>query len=88
MQPILGPQQSIICNKPRNQFADQKKPRANLYTVTWFLAAPTKGSRSKRQLKTISHRRQIYHINRLSKDRSVFGEHLKSWEDQTHKSTC
>ena len=23
MQPILGPQQSIICNKPRNQFADQ-----------------------------------------------------------------
>ena len=25
---------------------------------------------------------------RLSKGRSVFGEHLKSSEDQIHKSTC
>ena len=36
-------------------------------------SAPTKGERSKRQLNTISHRRQTYHINLV---------------DQTHTYYC
>ena len=38
-------------------------------------------------IKTVQALLKFVHEH-LCKSQSVFGEHLKSWEDQTHKSTC